>query len=87
MIHMCVREKDAADGCAESAGSGENVVVGVGQAGVDEGEAVGLTHEVAINEAEAGELGGVGCNLRGFHWGLDAEGTLKGADLSLIAMI
>jgi hypothetical protein len=67
VIHVGVGEENAADGCAENAGGGEDVVVGAGEAGVDEGEAVGFADEVAVDEAEAGELSGVGRDLSGFH--------------------
>jgi hypothetical protein len=67
VVHVSVGEENASDGCAEGVGGGEDVVVSAGEAGVDEGEAVGLAHEVTVDEAEAGELNGVGGDLSGFH--------------------
>jgi hypothetical protein len=67
VIHVGVGEEDAADGCAEGTGGGEYVVGCAGEAGVDEGEAVGFAHEVAVDEAETGELVGVGGDRCGFH--------------------
>ena len=85
VVHVGVGEEDSADGGSEEAGGDEDVVVATGEAGVDEGETVGFKDEVTINETEAGELGGIGGDLRGFHGGLDAQGPLKGDDLSPLA--
>ena len=49
MVDMGVGEEDAADGCTEGTGCGENVLGGVGEIGVDEGEAVGFADEVAVD--------------------------------------
>lgn len=72
MVDVGVSEEDAADGRAESLCGGEDVVVGVGEVGVDEGEAVGLADEVAVDQAEASELMGVGGDRCGLHSLLDA---------------
>jgi hypothetical protein len=76
VVDVGVGEKNAADGSAESAGGGEDVVGGVGQVGVDEGEAVGLADEVAVDEAETGELVSVGGDRGGLHSFLDAPMTV-----------
>lgn len=67
VVDVGVGEEDAADGCVEGAGGGEDVVCGVGEVGVDEGEAVGFADEVAVDEAEAGELMAVGGDRGRFH--------------------
>jgi hypothetical protein len=60
MVDMGVGEQDAANGCAESFGSGQDVVCGVGEVGVDESEAVCFADEIAVDQADAGELVAVG---------------------------
>ena len=68
VVHVGVGEEDAADRCSEGVGGGEDGVGGVGEVGVEEGKAVGLADEVAVEEmAEAGELVGVGGDGGGFH--------------------
>jgi hypothetical protein len=70
VVHVSVGEENAADGRVERTGGGEDVVVGSGEAGVDEGDAVGLADEIAIDEGEAGELKGVGGDLGRLHDGI-----------------
>ena len=71
MVAVGVGEEDAADGAAvERLGGGEDVFGGAAGGGVDESEAVGLGDEVAVHEAEAGELVGVGRDAGEFHGGL-----------------
>ncbi len=60
MIDVGVGKEDASDGRAERLGNGEDLFSGAADGGVDEGEAVGLLDEVAVDDAEAGELVGVG---------------------------
>ena len=67
VVDVGVGEEDAADGSAEGFGDGEDVVVGVGEVRVDESEAIGLADEVTVDEAEAGELVGVGGDRGGLH--------------------
>ena len=70
VVHVGVSEKEAANGRGEGAGGGEDIALRAWEAGVDEGEAVGFADEVAVDEAETGELGGVGGDLGGFHLGI-----------------
>jgi hypothetical protein len=72
VIDVGVGEEDAADGCSEGAGGGKDVIGGVGEVGVDEGEAVGFADEVAVDEAETCELVAVGGDRGRFHGGFDA---------------
>ena len=72
MIDVCVGEKDATDRCAKGAGGGEDIISRVREVGVDEGEAIGLANEVAVDEAETRELVAVGGDRGQFHGELDA---------------
>ncbi len=62
-------EEDAAHGCIEGVKDGEDRFCGGVDGGVDEGEAVGFADEVAVHQAEIGELLGVfgdRCDAHGF---------------------
>jgi hypothetical protein len=72
VVDVGVGEENATDGCAEGAGGGEDVIGGVGEVGVDEGEAVGFADEVTVDEAKASELVAVGRDRCRSHLGLDA---------------
>lgn len=80
VIDVGVGEGDAADGGA--GGGGEDVGSGSGEAGVDQGEAVGLRDEIAVDEAVAGELEGVrgetgDAKAHGAIWMRDRGGAMQ----------
>ena len=77
MIYVRMGEEDAADWRAEGFGGGEDVVGGVGEVGVDEGEAVGLADEIAVDETDAGELVAVGGDWGRLHVGLMMRVSVK----------
>jgi len=67
VIDVGVGKEDAADGRAKRLRDSEDVLPATGYRGVDEGEAVGFTDQVAVHHAEAGELVGVGRDLGNLH--------------------
>ena len=77
MIDVRVGEEDAADGCAEGAGGGEDVIGRIGEVGVDEGEAIGFANEVAVDEAKTCELVSAGGDRGRFHGELDATSGFR----------
>ena len=76
MIDMCVREEDAADGGSGGFGGGEDGGGGAFEGGVDEGEAVALADEEAVDEAVVGELVAVRGDGGDLH--LEDDGTEVG---------
>jgi hypothetical protein len=60
-------EGDAAEGCAESPDGSEYVIGGAGKTGVNEGEAIRLANEIAVDEAQAGKLVCIGGHSGGSH--------------------
>jgi hypothetical protein len=84
VVDVSVGEEDAADWGAEGFGGGEDVVGGVGEVGVDEGEAVGLADEVAVDEADACELVAVGGDWGRLHGGFDDEGAGEDVEMQKV---
>ena len=67
VIGVGVGKEDAADRRAKRLRRSEDVLSSAGDRGVDKGEAVVLTKEVAVHQTESGELVGVGRDLGYIH--------------------
>jgi hypothetical protein len=73
VVGVRVGEEKASDRTGiKGAGGCDDLGGGAGDHGVDESEAVGLLYEVAVDQAEAGELVGVGGDAGDVHGGSGA---------------
>src|SRR5882757_7985595 len=67
MVHVCMGKHDAANRDADLPCGRENVIGRTGETRVDQAEAISLTNQVTIDEAQAGELISVGSHTSGLH--------------------
>jgi hypothetical protein len=83
VVHVCVGEHDAADRCAQFPRRRKNVVGRTGETRVDQAEAISLTNQVTIDEAQAGELISVGGDSSGFHPDISMRRLCPGSKISV----